>query len=193
MSQTPDFRDHPGNEQRAEGHPRIDNAGSDENTDMRRSGGSANDPHGGHQDIHSEIRSHPADPVEELVPAGQASVPAGLAPEVKAKPLIPTESEAESLAFTATQVPNLAEQLNSYGDEAAERSPESVIHPQFDQPGSDYSGPNKDKTMIKPTQPGFGPTELDRPTLGQGNPELGPDPSGIAGQREQAENQDKND
>ena len=53
---------------------RFNNSGSDPDTHQRRTGGSANDPHGGHE-YAKERRGPDPDPVEELVPAGAGSVP----------------------------------------------------------------------------------------------------------------------
>jgi hypothetical protein len=51
----------------------INNGGSDPNSGMRRSGGSANDPHGGYENIDTERRGPDPDPVDELVPGGQGA------------------------------------------------------------------------------------------------------------------------
>jgi hypothetical protein len=85
----PDFSDH--------SHHPIGNAGSQPNGDMRRSGGSPNDPHGGHENIETEWKSKDPDPVGELVPGGSGSVP----------PSIEETTETETLAFTDVQEPNL--------------------------------------------------------------------------------------
>lgn len=54
-------------------HTPIRNAATDADSDHRRSGGSVNDPHGGH-DLHGrELAMPEADPVEELVPGGQGA------------------------------------------------------------------------------------------------------------------------
>ncbi|MDB5525146.1 MAG: hypothetical protein JWM58_2909 [Rhizobium sp.] len=98
---------------------RTNNAGSDPDNNLRRSGGSPNDPHGGHEHISSELRGPDPDPIDELVPGGQG---------------------AEAPPYRL----HVAEELRSAR-----------------------------------AQPGFGPSEFDKPTLGQGNPEIGPDPSDI--------------
>lgn len=54
---------------------RIENAASNPNSEKRRTGGSANDPHGGYERA-SEWRGPDPDPVHELVPAGSGELPA---------------------------------------------------------------------------------------------------------------------
>jgi hypothetical protein len=51
----------------------INNAGSDPDSGIRRSGGSANDPHGGHEHLGHERRAPEPDPIEEMVPGGQGA------------------------------------------------------------------------------------------------------------------------
>ena len=51
----------------------IENAGSEPDGHLRRSGGSSNDPNGGHETLDGERRSPEASPVEELVPGGQGA------------------------------------------------------------------------------------------------------------------------
>lgn len=49
-------------------HPeRINNAGSDPNGDLQRTGGSPNDPDGGHELAGREWRGPDPDPIDELV------------------------------------------------------------------------------------------------------------------------------
>lgn len=71
---------------------------ADPQSGMRRSGGTSGDPHGGHERIDDEWHGPDPDPVDELVPAGDG----GLPPSVNG-------TRPESLAFTATQEPNLPE------------------------------------------------------------------------------------
>jgi len=80
----------------------IDNAGSDRDADIRRTGGSSNDPHGGHQHPDSEWHGPEPDPVEELVPAGSGELPATRRSIAEAD---------DNLAYTGSQVPNLVDQL----------------------------------------------------------------------------------
>jgi len=54
---------------------RIDNAASNPDGDPRRSGGSPNDPDGGHELIGREWRTPDPDPIHELVPGGQGAEP----------------------------------------------------------------------------------------------------------------------
>lgn len=51
----------------------IENAGSDPDSGLRRSGGSPNDPHGGHEHLGAERHAPDPDPVEEMVPGGQGA------------------------------------------------------------------------------------------------------------------------
>lgn len=88
----------------------ISNAGSDSDADMRRSGGSPNDPHGGHENIEEERKAPTPDPVDELVPGGDGGVP----------PTRVGEQAAETFAFTGTQQPNLPD--SSAGEPAAARA-----------------------------------------------------------------------
>jgi hypothetical protein len=53
----------------------IQNAASDPNSDLRRSSGSPNDPHGGHQHLGAERRAPGPNPIEEMVPGGQGAEP----------------------------------------------------------------------------------------------------------------------
>ena len=57
---------------------RFNNSASDPNSHQRRTGGGANDPHGGHEHA-AERRGQKPDPVEELVPAGSGALPPGTA------------------------------------------------------------------------------------------------------------------
>lgn len=77
-------------------HP-VGSAGSQPNTDMRRSGGSPNDPHGGHENIETEWKAGDPDPAGELVAGGSGSLP----------PSIDQTTKTETLAFTDVQEPNL--------------------------------------------------------------------------------------
>lgn len=104
---------------------RIDNAGSDPGNSLRRSGGSANDPHGGHENISSELGTPEPDPVRELVPGGQGAEAApyaageltrGTATQQSIGAVAgdrdiigddATEQPAASLAYTDVQVPNV--------------------------------------------------------------------------------------
>ncbi|UVC10485.1 hypothetical protein IHQ71_07770 [Rhizobium sp. TH2] len=79
----------------------INNPGSNPNSDHRRTGGSANDPHGGHEHT-SERRGPDPDPIDELVPAGDGSLPATK---------LSVSEETETLAFTETQKPNLLDEM----------------------------------------------------------------------------------
>jgi hypothetical protein len=79
----------------------INNPGSNPNSEARRTGGSANDPHGGHEHM-SEWRGPDPDPVDELVPGGSGELP----------PTKQSVSEdIELLAFTDTQKPNLLDEM----------------------------------------------------------------------------------
>lgn len=104
---------------------RISNSNSDPDTDQRRSGASDNDPHGGHEHI-GERRGPDPDPIDELVPAGDGSLPSARKPGI----------------------------LDEMGDVDGMQ------------------------TIDPRAQPGFGPTELDRPLI-EGNPELGIDPNDV--------------
>ena len=53
----------------------IQNAGSNPDVLQRRTGGSVNDPHGGHERPQDERRGPDPDPVEELVPDGSGGLP----------------------------------------------------------------------------------------------------------------------
>jgi hypothetical protein len=53
----------------------IDNAASDPESDPRRSGGSPNDPDGGHELLGREWRGPNPDPISEMVPGGQGAEP----------------------------------------------------------------------------------------------------------------------
>lgn len=101
---------------------RINNAGSNPDGDARRSGGSPNDPDGGHELLGRERHAPDPDPIHELVPGGQGAEPP----------------------------PYGADELTSRMAATARR------------------------------QPGFGPSELDLPTLGRGNAEIGADPVTLA-------------
>lgn len=104
----PDFSDHRHDPNSAADH--ISNAGSRPDTDMRRSGGSPDDPHGGHENIATEWKAGDPDPVAELVPGDSGSVPRGVQPAPK----------TETLAFTDVQEPNLPTG-ESYDNELAHR------------------------------------------------------------------------
>jgi hypothetical protein len=52
---------------------RIKNGATDPDSLPRRSGGSANDPHGGHDRAGRELRRPDPDPIHELVPGGQGA------------------------------------------------------------------------------------------------------------------------
>jgi hypothetical protein len=119
----------------------INNPGSNPNSDPRRTGASANDPHGGHEHV-NERRGPDPDPIDELVPAGDGSLSATK---------LSVSEEAETLAFTETQKPNLLDEMAAV----------------------DGSG-----TLDPRAQPGFGPTELDGPQF-EGNPEIGIDPNEV--------------
>lgn len=99
---------------------KINNAGSDAESDFRRSGGSASDPHGGHEDTDSELDTPEPDPIRELVPGGQGAeaprytgdnISRGLANQ----PVVGgagndgdvEDLPAENLAYTEVQKPNL--------------------------------------------------------------------------------------
>ena len=77
----------------------INNPGFNPNSDHRRTGGSANDPHGGHE--HVNERRDP-DPIDELVPAGDGSLPATK---------LSVSEKTGPLAFTETQKPNLHDEM----------------------------------------------------------------------------------
>ena len=80
----------------------IDNPASNPNSDLRRTGASSNDPHGGHQHPDSERRGPRPNPVEELVPSGTGELP----------PTRRSVSEAaEDLTYTDSQVPNVMDEL----------------------------------------------------------------------------------
>ena len=119
----------------------INNPGSNPNSDLRRTGASANDPHGGHEHV-NERRGPDPNPIDELVPAGDGSLPATK---------LSVSEEAETLAFTETQKPNLLDEMAAV----------------------DGTG-----TLDPRAQPGFGPTELDGPHF-EGNPEIGIDPNEV--------------
>jgi hypothetical protein len=51
----------------------IDNAASDANSGLRRSGGTPHDPHGGHEHLGAERRAPDPNPVQELAPGGQGA------------------------------------------------------------------------------------------------------------------------
>jgi hypothetical protein len=70
----------------------FNNPGCNPNSDHRRTGGSVNDPHGGHEHI-TERRGPDPDPINELVPAGDGGLPATKL----------SVSERETLAFTESQ------------------------------------------------------------------------------------------
>ena len=53
---------------------RIHNSGSDPDSEQRRTGGSANDPHGGYEH-NNELRGPDPDPVSELVKGSSGSLP----------------------------------------------------------------------------------------------------------------------
>ncbi|MBL0375478.1 hypothetical protein JJB09_26070 [Rhizobium sp. KVB221] len=97
----------------------IQNQGSDADSPARRSGGTANDPHGGYERIQTKDTQHPDRTKESLTDAAHANVP---------------------------------------------KLPDDVAPETF---------------HITRDQPGFGPTEFDKPTLQEGNPELGPDPANL--------------
>jgi hypothetical protein len=80
----------------------IDNPGSNHDADIRRTGGSSNDPHGGHQHPDSEWHGPEPDPVEELVPAGTGELPATRRS---------ISETTDDLAYTGSQVPNLTDEL----------------------------------------------------------------------------------
>jgi hypothetical protein len=132
---------------------RIDNAGSNPDGDMRRSGGSRNDPHGGHHDIDHERRGPTPNPIEEMVPAGHASVPPGQNRDRLVENGVYVDPDVENSSFTETQVPNLPDGVIA-GDEHEHRQGAAGI-----------------------TQPGFGPSDWEKPALGEGNPDLGIDPT----------------
>ena len=79
----------------------FNNPGSNPNSEPRRTGGSANDPHGGHEHT-SERRGPDPDPIDELVPAGDGSLPATK---------LSVSEETETLAFPDTQKPNLLDEM----------------------------------------------------------------------------------
>lgn len=91
---------------------RFNNAGSDPDGGPRRSGGSANDPHGGYEHPDSGWRSPDPDPVEELVPGGQAGTPeSGIQRTV-----------TELKTYTGSQRPNLPDaDANDAGLETGRR------------------------------------------------------------------------
>jgi hypothetical protein len=65
---------------------RFDNAGSNPDQGARRTGGSANDPDGGHELMNDEWRGPDPDPIHEMVPGGQgAEAPPYTAAELAAK------------------------------------------------------------------------------------------------------------
>jgi hypothetical protein len=66
----------------------IRNSASDPDIDMRRSGGTPDDPHGGHEAVAGEWKGPNPDPIDELLPAGTKA--AGI----------------ESLAYSDIQQPN---------------------------------------------------------------------------------------
>jgi len=53
----------------------ISNAGSDPDVLQRRTGGSPNDPHGGHQRPGNESSARDPNPADEMVPGGSGSLP----------------------------------------------------------------------------------------------------------------------
>jgi hypothetical protein len=79
----------------------INNPGSNPNSDLRRTAGTSNDPHGGHENI-DERRGPDPDPIDELVPAGDGDLP-GTKTSLS--------EETESLAFTGSQKPNLVDEM----------------------------------------------------------------------------------
>jgi len=80
----------------------INNPGSSRDAGIRRTGGSSNDPHGGHQHLDSEWQGSEPDPVEELAPAGAGELPATRRSIAEAD---------DNLAYTGSQVPNLIDEL----------------------------------------------------------------------------------
>lgn len=80
----------------------ITNPGSNRDADMRRTGGSRNDPHGGHEDPDLDRRGPVPNPVEEMAPSGTGELPATRRSASEA---------ADSLAYTGSQVPNLTDEL----------------------------------------------------------------------------------
>jgi hypothetical protein len=79
----------------------INNPGFNPNSDHRRTGGSANDPHGGHE-YATERRAPDPGPIDELIPAGDGSLPATKH----------SASEATELhASTDTHKPNLLDEM----------------------------------------------------------------------------------
>jgi len=55
---------------------RISNAGSNPDVLQRRTGGSPNDPHGGHERPDNEFHAPDPNPADEMVPGGSGSLPA---------------------------------------------------------------------------------------------------------------------
>jgi len=53
----------------------FQNAASDPNSGLRRSGGSPNDPHGGHEHLGAERQAPDPNPIEEMVPGGHGAEP----------------------------------------------------------------------------------------------------------------------
>ena len=80
----------------------VNNPGSNRDADIRRTGGSSNDPNGGHQHPENEWRGLEPDPVEELVPSGTGELPATRRS---------VSETADNLAYTGSQVPNLTDEL----------------------------------------------------------------------------------
>ena len=102
----------------------ILNHGSNPDSSARRSGGSVNDPHGGHAAFDHELRSPEPNPIQQLVPGGQASE--------AAPPLPQPGPETQG----ATETGRLSDDLGA-----------GATHP-----GSD-SWPSNVKPAVEPTSP----------------------------------------
>jgi len=103
---------------------RVNNPGSNPDSEQRRTGGSANDPHGGHE--HSqEWRGPDPDPVDELVPAGAGSLP-GTKNSVS--------EDVELSAYTDSQKSNIPGEIANV--DGRER-PNPSAHPGFGPTGFD--------------------------------------------------------
>jgi hypothetical protein len=82
---------------------RIRNSAADPEIGMRRSGGSDNDPDGGHAHIDSEWRTPDADPADERIspdtgelPASRKAIDSGFAYTGTQQPNLPNDRDAEA-------------------------------------------------------------------------------------------------
>jgi hypothetical protein len=76
----------------------INNAGSNPDGETQRSGGSPNDPDGGHELLGREWKGPDPDPISELVPGGQGAE----APPYSHEDLV--KSQARSAAVSGTNM-----------------------------------------------------------------------------------------